>query len=144
MTENRYNLLDEAWIPIADMGKAGLLRVFGGRECRALGGTAVQKIAVLKLLIAIAQAAATPQDTQEWAAMGPDGLGERCTAYLKLWRNAFLINGMKSSGKKRDNSGSIGRLLGGMCNSIAEYATKKEGIQPSFFAVVSLTLVNPF
>ena len=50
MTENRYNLLDEAWIPIADMGKAGLLRVFGGRECRALGGTAVQKIAVLKLL----------------------------------------------------------------------------------------------
>ena len=58
------------------------------------------------------------------------------------WRK--LINGMKSSGKKRDNSGSIGRLLGGMCNSIAEYATKKEGIQPSFFAVVSLTLVNPF
>lgn len=55
-----------------------------------------------------------------------------------------VINGMKSSGKKRDNSGSIGRLLGGMCNSIAEYATKKEGIQPSFFAVVSLTLVNPF
>ena len=48
VTENRYNLLDEAWIPIADMGKAGLLRVFGGRECRALGGTAVQKIAVLK------------------------------------------------------------------------------------------------
>ena len=56
----------------------------------------------------------------------------------------YVINGMKSSGKKRDNSGSIGRLLGGMCNSIAEYATKKEGIQPSFFAVVSLTLVNPF
>lgn len=55
-----------------------------------------------------------------------------------------MINGMKSSGKKHDNSGSIGRLLGGMCNSIAEYATKKEGIQPSFFAVVSLTLVNPF
>ena len=95
VTENRYNLLDEAWIPIADMGKAGLLRVFGGRECRALGGTAVQKIAVLKLLIAIAQAAATPQDTQEWAAMGPDGLGERCTAYLKLWRNAFWLYGDK-------------------------------------------------
>ena len=32
VTENRYNLLDEAWIPIADMGKAGLLRVFGGRH----------------------------------------------------------------------------------------------------------------
>ncbi len=95
VTENRYNLLDEAWIPIADMGKAGLLRVFGGRECRALGGTAVQKIAVLKLLIAIAQAAATPQDTQEWAAMGPDGLGERCTLYLEQWRDAFWLYGDK-------------------------------------------------
>ena len=95
MTENRYNLLDEAWIPIADMGKAGLLRVFGGRECRALGGTAVQKIAVLKLLIAIAQAAATPQDTHEWAALGPDGLGERCTAYLEQWRDAFWLYGDK-------------------------------------------------
>ena len=95
VTENRYNLLDKAWIPIADMGKAGLLRVFGGRECRALGGTAVQKIAVLKLLIAIAQAAATPQDTQEWAAMGPDGLGERCTLYLEQWRDAFWLYGDK-------------------------------------------------
>lgn len=38
MTENRYNLLDEAWIPIADMGKAGLLRVFGGSLPHARGG----------------------------------------------------------------------------------------------------------
>lgn len=83
MTENRYNLLDEAWIPIADMGRAGLLRVFGGRDCRALGGTAVQKIAVLKLLLAIAQAAATPKDKEEWAEMGADGLGERCADYLE-------------------------------------------------------------
>ena len=95
VTENRYNLLDEAWIPIADMGKAGLLRVSGGRECRALGGTAVQKIAVLKLLIAIAQAAATPQDTQEWAVMGPNGLGKQCVAYLERWRDAFWLYGDK-------------------------------------------------
>ena len=27
--------------------------------------------------------------------MGPDGLGERCTAYLKLWRNAFWLYGDK-------------------------------------------------
>lgn len=69
MTENRYNLLDEAWIPIADMGKAGLLRVFGGRECRALGGTAVQKIAVLKLLIAMPRQRPrrrTPKNGPQW------------------------------------------------------------------------------
>ena len=72
VTENRYNLLDEAWIPIADMGKAGLLRVFGGRECRALGGTAVQKIAVLKLLIAAAWAMARrriPKNGPQWGRM---------------------------------------------------------------------------
>jgi hypothetical protein len=45
----------------------------------------------------------------------------------------FLINGMKSSGKKRDNSGSIGKSFRRGCNSIAESATKKEGNQPSFF-----------
>ena len=74
----------------------------------------------------------------------PDGRCLILGIHASLPSGEQLINGMKSSGKKRDNSGSIGRLLGGMCNSIAEYATKKEGIQPSFFVVVSLTLVNPF
>lgn len=44
-----------------------------------------------------------------------------------------LINGMKTSGKKRDNLGSIGKSFRRGCNSIAESATKKEGNQPSFF-----------
>ena len=46
-----------------------------------------------------------------------------------------VINGMKSSGKKRDNLGSIGKDFRWECNSIAESATKKEGNQPSFFVV---------
>lgn len=46
---------------------------------------------------------------------------------------AKLINGMKTSGKKRDNLGSIGKSFRRGCNSIAESATKKEGNQPSFF-----------
>lgn len=45
----------------------------------------------------------------------------------------YLINGMKTSGKKRDNLGSIGKSFRRGCNSIAESATKKEGNQPSFF-----------
>lgn len=47
----------------------------------------------------------------------------------------YMINGMKSSGKKRDNLGSIGKDFRWECNSIAESATKKEGNQPSFFVV---------
>lgn len=50
-------------------------------------------------------------------------------------QNAQMINGMKSSGKKRDNLGSIGKDFRWECNSIAESATKKEGNQPSFFVV---------
>lgn len=47
--------------------------------------------------------------------------------------DAIMINGMKTSGKKRDNLGSIGKSFRRGCNSIAESATKKEGNQPSFF-----------
>ena len=46
---------------------------------------------------------------------------------------SLVINGMKTSGKKRDNLGSIGKSFRRGCNSIAESATKKEGNQPSFF-----------
>ena len=49
--------------------------------------------------------------------------------------DVIMINGMKSSGKKRDNLGSIGKDFRWECNSIAESATKKEGNQPSFFVV---------
>ena len=48
-------------------------------------------------------------------------------------KGILLINGMKTSGKKRDNLGSIGKSFRRGCNSIAESATKKEGNQPSFF-----------
>lgn len=93
MIENRYNLLDEPWIPVTGRSPCGLLEVLRDRRCQELGGNAVQKIALLKLLLAIAQAAATPKDTAEWAAMRPEGLGERCCAYLNAHRDAFWLYG---------------------------------------------------
>lgn len=53
--------------------------------------------------------------------------------YTPIRTEPGLINGMKTSGKKRDNLGSIGKSFRRGCNSIAESATKKEGNQPSFF-----------
>lgn len=50
-----------------------------------------------------------------------------------IFKSVKVINGMKTSGKKRDNLGSIGKSFRRGCNSIAESATKKEGNQPSFF-----------
>lgn len=54
------------------------------------------------------------------------------SGFQSFW-HVTLINGMKTSGKKRDNLGSIGKSFRRGCNSIAESATKKEGNQPSFF-----------
>ena len=67
--DNRFNLIDEPWIPIADCGRVSLGQLFANPDYRALGGNPVQKIALMKLLLAIAQAAATPDDETGWQAM---------------------------------------------------------------------------
>lgn len=91
--ENRYNLIDEPWIPVADYGRVSLRQVFNQSEYRSLGGNPVQKIALLKLLQAIAQAAATPEDDGEWKALGCNGLAQQCCEYLDKWHDRFYLYG---------------------------------------------------
>jgi CRISPR system Cascade subunit CasA len=93
--ENRFNLINEPWLPIADVGLVSLRQVFCHSEYRALGGNPVQKIAVIKLLLAIAQAAATPTDDAEWGEMGAAGMAQRCLAYLDQWHDRFWLYGKK-------------------------------------------------
>jgi CRISPR system Cascade subunit CasA len=91
--ENRFNLVDEPWIPVADHGRVSLRQIFSNPEYRSLGGNPVQKIALLKLLLAIAQAAATPEDEVGWKALGVQGLSESCLAYLDKWHDRFYLYG---------------------------------------------------
>ena len=64
----------------------------------------------------------------------PEMYGKGCVEGIAATESSNnVINGMKTSGKKRDNLGSIGKDFRRECNSIAESATKKEGNQPSFF-----------
>ncbi len=91
--ENRYNLVDEPWIPISGVGRVSLRRVFTDPTLRSLGGNPVQKIAVMKLLLAIAQAAATPDDDDVWRKKGFAGLGEQCSEYLTTWHDHFYLFG---------------------------------------------------
>lgn len=93
--ENRFNLIDEPWIPVADHGRVSLRQIFKSPEYRSLGGNPVQKIAILKLLLAIAQAAATPKDDVEWKELGADGLARRCLDYLDQWYDHFYLYGDK-------------------------------------------------
>lgn len=92
---NRFNLVDEAWIPVAGVGLVSLARIFSDPGLRALGGNPVQKIALMKLLLAITQAAATPRDEAEWEALGAEGLASKSSAYLIEKRDCFWLYGEK-------------------------------------------------
>lgn len=93
--ENRFNLIDEPWIPVADHGRVSLKEIFTRRDYQSLGGNPIQKIAIFKLLLAIAQAAATPNNEQEWKATGAEGMAKLCLAYLDKWHGSFYLYGEK-------------------------------------------------
>lgn len=97
--ERRFNLIDETWIPIVDIGRVSLRQLFsrpeGNDAYRALGGNPIQKIALTKLLLAIAQAAYTPVDDGDWADLGSQGLARRCLDYLDTWHDRFYLYGDK-------------------------------------------------
>lgn len=92
---NNFNLIDEPWIPVANYGFASLRDIFSNPDLKSLGGTPVEKIAITKLLLAICQSAITPQDADEWQALGVDGLSKACLTYLDKWQEAFYLFGDK-------------------------------------------------
>lgn len=113
--ENRYNLIEEAWIPIVNIGYVSLREVFSQPSYRQLGGNPIQKIALSKLLLAIAQAAATPTDDQDWLTMGANGMASRCLAYLEQWQSRFYLYGehafLQMQSISRANIQSFGSVM---------------------------------
>lgn len=95
VTENKFNLVDEPWIPLTGFGLASLRDAFSGKQAGGLGGTPVRKIAVLKFLLAIAQAACTPETEEEWKKLDVEDVSSACLAYLEKWRDAFWLFGEK-------------------------------------------------
>ena len=93
MKENRYNLIDEKWIPTAGKGKVGLRTVFSDESITSLGGNPIEKIAVFKLLLAIAQSACTPEDEKEWEKLGLSGLKQKVLDYLDKHYDRFWLYG---------------------------------------------------
>ncbi|MDH8420628.1 type I-E CRISPR-associated protein Cse1/CasA, partial [Klebsiella pneumoniae] len=93
--ENRFHLIDEPWIAVVDVGLVSLTDIFSQPELRALGGNPVEKIALTKLLLAIAQAAATPTDDSDRQQMGWQGMAHCCLQYLATWHDRFYLYGEK-------------------------------------------------
>lgn len=84
-----FNVIDQPWIPVAGSGLVSLRQIFSNHSLTQLGGNPVQKIAVMKLLLAIAQAACTPKDEDEWQAVGAEGMAKKCLDYLDKWYDRF-------------------------------------------------------
>ncbi len=94
-TQRRFNLVDEAWIPVTGEGRVSLMRIFSDPGLKALGGNPVEKIAIMKLLLAIVQAAHTPEDEEELFALGAQGVAEKAINYLDEKRDLFWLYGDK-------------------------------------------------
>ena len=88
---NRFNLVDEPWIPVAGRGLVGLATIFSDQSLSALGGNPVQKIALTKLLLAIAQSAYTPTDDEDWKTIGTSGMAKKSLAYLTTKKKPVLV-----------------------------------------------------
>lgn len=93
MNETRFNLIDEKWIPVVPDRRASLKEIFSDFDLVATGGDPRQKIVLLKLFQAIAQAANTPANAAEWAELGAEGLSRSCLAYLEKWHDRFFLFG---------------------------------------------------
>ncbi len=93
--KNQFNLTNEPWIPIADVGRVSLKQIFTKPHYRALGGNAIQKIALTKLLLTISQAAYTPEDNEAWETLTTDELAQHCLAYLETQHDNFWLYGEK-------------------------------------------------
>ncbi len=88
-----FNLLDEPWIPIVASNPVTLREIFSNPSLPALGGTPIQKMALHKLFQAIAQAAWTPQNEQEWRSGGVPQMVAACATYLDKWHDRFFLYG---------------------------------------------------
>jgi CRISPR system Cascade subunit CasA len=87
------NLIDLPWVPVAGGEAVSLYSLFCGDEHITLGGNPVEKITVLKFLLAICQAAMTPESDEAWSRLGKDGLAEAVMAYLQIHHDAFNLYG---------------------------------------------------
>ena len=93
--ENQFNLIDEPWIPVIDKGRLSLRQIFSEASNRGLGGNPLQKMAMTKLLLAIAQAACTPEDDEVLETIEPSDLARKCLDYLEKWHDRFWLYGEK-------------------------------------------------
>lgn len=93
--KNSFNLVDEKWIPAVGKGLVSLREIFSDTSIPAPGGNPVEKIAVFKLLLAVAQSAWTPADEADWKSMKLSGMQSKVLEYLDRHHDKFFLYGEK-------------------------------------------------
>ena len=93
MDDRRFNLVDEPWIPVVGKDRVSLLDIFSDDSLRDIDGNAVQKLSLIKLFIAIAQASVRMEDEDDWSELGCEGLGKKVTEYLQTHHDCFYLYG---------------------------------------------------
>lgn len=90
--EKHYNLIDEKWI-LSNVGRVSLMDCFTNDEIQEIGGTATQKLCLLKLLFAIGQASNVFDSVDEIASAGIEAVRENIVSYLNEHHDKFWLYG---------------------------------------------------
>jgi len=93
--KNKFNLVDEPWIPIVNEGLVSIKDVFSNQSFKAIGGNPIEKISIIKLLLAIVQSAWTPDNYEQWKNITLDKLCEHVNKYLLVKHACFNLYGEK-------------------------------------------------
>ena len=82
--KKEFNLATDSWIKLAGRPPVSLLDFFANDDAIVLGGTAVQKLVVFRLLLAILQVSCSLEDEEEWKELTIEEMKTLAINYLKL------------------------------------------------------------
>ncbi|MBQ7206503.1 MAG: type I-E CRISPR-associated protein Cse1/CasA [Lentisphaeria bacterium] len=88
-----FNLCSDPWIPIAGSQERKSLIEFFTEPPSRLSGNAVDKIVILRFLLAIVHAANHIPDAESWRALTPETMAGNARAYLERHRDCFDLYG---------------------------------------------------
>lgn len=94
--ENRFNLVEEKWVPLQGGRDVSLKEIFENKEkLPNLRGNPIEKISLMKFLLAITHSAYTPKDYKDWENLGPKGMAQKTLDYLNSKKDLFWLYGDK-------------------------------------------------
>ena len=91
----KFNLVDDPWIKVTGRELQSLKMLFSDLTLARLSGNAVEKIAVLRFLLALTYAAVEVPDTASWQALTPEQISRSVLEYLEHHHDTFELFGEK-------------------------------------------------